>query len=108
MNPLVRLDTSVDTPRILQAIHQTWLGKEPPDPEDAREVRDDFAYYYENFSEYTSKKIGLAEVDGEIVSLSSSEKGIPCVVGTEKATELIRNKMLIAVDGTTGEVKKIR
>ena len=70
MNTLVRLDTSEDTPRILQAIHQTWLGKEPPDPDDAREVRDGFAYYYENFSEYTSQKIGLAEVDGEVASIA--------------------------------------
>jgi predicted acetyltransferase len=79
MNPLVRLDTSEDTPQILQAIHQTWLGKEPPDPDDARQVRDGFAYYYENFSEYTSGKIGLAEIDGEIASVAGI---IPFPVGS--------------------------
>ena len=70
MEPRIRLDTGADTPRIIEAIHQTWLGKDPPDEEDAREVRDGFAYYYEHFPEYTSDKIAIAEVDGEIASFA--------------------------------------
>jgi len=52
----------------------------------------------------------VTDIGGSLchAAIVAREKGIPCVVGTKKATELIRNKMLIAVDGTTGEVKKIR
>lgn len=70
MSPRIRLDTPSDTRRIIEAIHRIWLDGEPPDEEDAREVRDGFAYYYENFSEYTSGQIALAEVDDEIVSMA--------------------------------------
>jgi len=41
-------------------------------------------------------------------AIIAREWGIPCVVGTQDATQVIRNKMLIAVDGNAGEVKKVR
>jgi len=72
MQPKIRLDTPEDTPRIVEAIYEIclWDNQGNRDEADAREVQDGFAYYYENFPEYTSGRIALAEVDGEIASLA--------------------------------------
>jgi len=37
-------------------------------------------------------------------AIVSRELGIPCVVGTEKATKVLKNKMIVTVDGTKGFV----
>jgi pyruvate,water dikinase len=37
-------------------------------------------------------------------AIVSREMGIPCVVGTEKATEILKEESLITVDGTNGKV----
>lgn len=37
-------------------------------------------------------------------AIVSRELGIPAIVGTEKATKLLRDEMLITVNGTTGEI----
>jgi pyruvate,water dikinase len=37
-------------------------------------------------------------------AIVSREMGIPCVVGTEKATEILKDGMIITVDGTNGKV----
>jgi pyruvate,water dikinase len=37
-------------------------------------------------------------------AIVSREMGIPCVVGTEKATTLLKDGMIISVDGTNGKV----
>jgi len=39
-------------------------------------------------------------------AIVSRELGIPCVVGTEKATEVLKNGQMITVNGTKGEVYK--
>jgi phosphoenolpyruvate synthase/pyruvate phosphate dikinase len=36
------------------------------------------------------------------------ERGIPCVVGTGGATRAVRDRMLVIVDGTTGQVLRAR
>ncbi len=41
-------------------------------------------------------------------SIVSREMGIPCVVGTEKATQILKEDELISVDGTHGKVYKGR
>ena len=65
MNRRIRQATRKDVPEVLDVIYQAHL----PDEEDAREVRDSFAYYY-NFSEYPPERIAVAEVDGKIVSMA--------------------------------------
>ena len=40
-------------------------------------------------------------------AILSRELGIPCVVGTEKATKLLKNGMKIKVDGTKGIIYEI-
>lgn len=40
-------------------------------------------------------------------AIVSREYGIPAVVGTKKATELIKNNQTISVDGTKGTIKLI-
>jgi len=40
-------------------------------------------------------------------AIVARELGIPCVVGTEKATKILKNGMKIKVDGTKGVVYKI-
>jgi len=40
-------------------------------------------------------------------AIVARELGIPCVVGTENATEIIKDGDLIEVDGTNGLVKKL-
>ena len=37
-------------------------------------------------------------------AIVSREMGIPCVVGTEKATQLLKDDMMITVDGSNGKV----
>jgi len=37
-------------------------------------------------------------------AIVSREMGIPCVVGTEKATEILKDHMIVTVDGTNGKV----
>lgn len=37
-------------------------------------------------------------------SIVSRELGIPCIVNTKKATTVLKNGMLIIIDGKTGEV----
>ena len=37
-------------------------------------------------------------------AIVSRELGIPCVVGTKTATEILKNNQIISVNGTTGEV----
>ena len=37
-------------------------------------------------------------------AIVSREMGLPCVVGTEKATKILRDGMLVTVDGTNGKV----
>lgn len=37
-------------------------------------------------------------------SIVSREMGIPCVVATKKATKVLKNGMLIKVDGKKGEI----
>ena len=41
-------------------------------------------------------------------AILARERGIPCVVGTGDATQRIRPKALIEVDGTAGTVRKLR
>jgi phosphoenolpyruvate synthase/pyruvate phosphate dikinase len=52
----------------------------------------------------------VTDIGGSLchAAIVARERGIPCVVGTEKATQVIRNKMLVTVDGDAGEVRKIR
>lgn len=40
-------------------------------------------------------------------AIIAREMGVPCVVGTIKATQLIRDGMKILVDGTKGEVYEL-
>lgn len=37
-------------------------------------------------------------------AIVSRELGIPCVVGTKKATKILRDGMAIVVDGKSGEI----
>lgn len=39
-------------------------------------------------------------------AIVSRELGLPCIVGAEKATKLIKNKLVITLNGKTGEVFK--
>ena len=39
--------------------------------------------------------------------LFRAELGIPCIVGSEKATRILRNGMEVTVDCSSGEVGKI-
>lgn len=41
-------------------------------------------------------------------AIISREMRIPCVVGTQNATEVIKNRFLISVDGNDGIVKKVK
>jgi phosphohistidine swiveling domain-containing protein len=62
----------------------------------------------------TDMMIGVKRIAGIVTDIGGSlchaaivarEIGIPCVVGTKRATDLIRAKQLIAVDGTEGTVR---
>jgi pyruvate,water dikinase len=53
------------------------------------------------------KALGVVTDEGGATShaaIVSREMGIPCVVGTEKATEILKDGMIITVDGTTGKI----
>ena len=52
----------------------------------------------------------VTDIGGSLchAAIVAREKGIPCVVGTKRATKIIRNKMLVTVDGGVGEVRKVR
>jgi phosphohistidine swiveling domain-containing protein len=65
----------------------------------------------------TDMMIGVERIAGIVTDIGGSlchaaivarEIGIPCVVGTEHATELVRARQLIAVDGTAGVVRATR
>ncbi|MBU0597786.1 hypothetical protein KKF61_02185 [Patescibacteria group bacterium] len=40
-------------------------------------------------------------------SIVSRELGIPCIVNTKKATQVLKNGMQVSVDGTKGMVKML-
>jgi phosphoenolpyruvate synthase/pyruvate phosphate dikinase len=61
--------------------------------------------------------LDIDKIEGIVTDLGGSlchaaiiarEMRIPCVVGTQNATEIIRNKSLISVDGNNGIVKKVK
>lgn len=57
-----------------------------------------------------SKALGIVTDIGGLTShpaIISRELGIPCVVGTEKATKLLKNGMKIKVNGKKGIVYEI-
>jgi pyruvate, water dikinase len=41
-------------------------------------------------------------------AIVARERNIPCVVATKNATQVIRDKMLIEVNGTTGVVASVK
>ncbi|MBC8233038.1 hypothetical protein H8E77_26130 [bacterium] len=58
----------------------------------------------------TDKMLGIVtDLGGSLchAAIIAREMQIPCVVGTQNATEIIRNKSLISVDGNNGTVKKV-
>ncbi len=60
------------------------------------------------FTPILSKVIGIVTDYGGVCShaaMISREFGIPCVVGTEKATKKIKDFMKITVDGSKGVVE---
>jgi pyruvate,water dikinase len=58
-----------------------------------------------NFVVFTKKYTPIL-VSNCHASIISREMGIACVVGTEKATEILKDGMVITVDGTNGRVYK--
>jgi pyruvate,water dikinase len=53
------------------------------------------------------KTVAIVTDKGGITShaaIVSRELGVPCVVGTEKATRLLKNNQIITVNGTKGEI----
>jgi len=59
----------------------------------------------------TDKILGIVtDLGGSLchAAIIAREMQIPCVVGTQKATEIIKNKSLISLDGNTGTVKKVK
>jgi phosphoenolpyruvate synthase/pyruvate phosphate dikinase len=50
----------------------------------------------------------VTDIGGSLchAAIIARERGIPCVVGTEKATQVIRSKTMVTVDGTSGEVTR--
>ena len=52
----------------------------------------------------------VTDIGGSLchAAIIAREKGIPCVVGTQQATQVIKSKTLISVDGNTGEIKNVR
>ncbi len=60
-------------------------------------------------SSYTGHIIGIVtDIGGSLchAAIISREMGIPCVVGTQIATKVIKNKMRIGVDGSKGTVTR--
>lgn len=58
----------------------------------------------------TKAKGIITDVGGIIchAAIVSRELGIPCIVGTEKATRVLKNGMKIKMNGKTGEIYAIK
>lgn len=52
----------------------------------------------------------ITDVGGLIchAAIVSREMGIPCIVGTEKATTILEDNMEVKMDGKTGEIYAIK
>lgn len=52
----------------------------------------------------------VTDIGGSLchAAIIARERGIPCVVGTETATQVIRSKAMVTVDGSSGEVTRTR
>jgi pyruvate,water dikinase len=58
-----------------------------------------------------SKASGIITDVGGLIchaAIVSREMGIPCIVGAEKATKTLKDKMKIRMDGKTGEIYAIK
>ena len=51
----------------------------------------------------------VTDIGGSLchAAIVAREQGVPCVVGTKNATEVLRDKMLVQVDGTKGHVTSV-